>query len=147
MSKTTDNQFTLSSGVKVTFRKMGEQASQRAFTRLLQESKLNKKGELQQSDDPNENLKLLARMDAYYDSLIAFGVTLVGNISDYVKLEHVGKNWLKRLVFAGEDLSKYGDLDDDNDLEFIFLRFYAFTSAEDYQVLSEQVLSMPTDNS
>lgn len=138
---TADGIFTLSSGVKVRFNQLPASMSQEVFTKLLRNTKINKDGTIAESNDPQKNLELLDKMSSYYATLIAFGVTMVGIPSDYYGV--IDSKWLKKLKRAGYDLSDY-DLEDEDDVEFLFLRYQGFASQEDWTLLSEKVLTLPT---
>lgn len=132
---------TLSSGMKVKLHKISQQLSQNTFTRLMKDATLTKDGQLKESDNPVENIKMLAKVDSYYSMLISFGAKLVGTIDDYIKSGVLEDIWLKQLIWAEYDLSNY-DLDDQKDKEFLAMRYYGFKDASDWAVLSEKVLNL-----
>lgn len=138
---TDDNVVTLSSGMKVKLKKMNQQLSQNTFTRLMHGATLDKEGQLKETDDPSENLKMLEKVDKYYSMLISFGAKLVGEVDDYVESKVLEEDWFDQLVWAETDF-KQMDVSKQSTKEFLAMRYFGFISAEDWTILSEKVLNL-----
>lgn len=132
-------EHTLSSGVKVEFTRIPESIATDVMVHSFSDLKFDKNGQLKDTQKLDEQLAAAAKIQSYHNKLIAYGVTLVGSIEDYTNVPEIGTKWLSKLKRADVDLSKY-DLTDDDDLEFIFLRHYAFKSAADFEALSRFTL-------
>lgn len=132
---------TLSSGMKVKMRKINQQLSQNTFTSLMKGAALTKEGQLKETDDAVENLKMLEKVDKYYSMLISFGVTMVGEIEDYVKNGVLEETWYDQLIWAGIDFGQI-DITKESSKKFLAMRYYGFIAAEDWTVLSEKVLNL-----
>lgn len=134
-----DNIYTLSSGVKVIFSRIPESIATDVMVHSFSELKFDNKGNLKDTNRLDEQLNAAAKIQSYHNKLIAYGVTLVGNIDDYTNNPEIGTKWLSKLKRAEVDLSRY-DLNDEDDLQFIFLRHYAFKNATDFEALSKNTL-------
>ena len=132
-------EHTLSSGVKVVFTRIPESIATDVMVNSFKHLKFDDKGNLKDTKNVTEQLEAASKIQKYHNKLIAFGVSLVGEISDYVELAGIGDNWLNKLKYAETDLSAF-DLTDTNDLTFIFLRHYGFKSPEDFEALSKNTL-------
>lgn len=130
-------QHTLSTGVKVVFNKLSRQKSQELVVATFKASKLDKKGNLT-GEDASQNLKTADNLLQYHNTLIANGVTLVGKIEDYSQID---SKWLKKLQRSNFVNIANFDLTDEDDVVFLFLRYEAFVTEEDWKLLSEQVLN------
>jgi hypothetical protein len=77
------------------------------------------------------------RTMAAFDVMVSFGVRLVDGLPK-------DKGWLKQLRRVGGrgsvDLNQY-DLDDPEDLEFLYLRFVAFQTASDFNILNKVIIT------
>ena len=130
----------LSSGVKVRIQPVPQRFAQDGMLRIFRNAKLDKKGNLvTDSTDIQSQLKLAQEVSNHNRTLLTYGVTLVGNIEDYYSVG-VNPNWLKRLLRSGIDVSGI-DLNDQDDIVFLFLQYEAFVSDTDWAVLNEKAVS------
>lgn len=130
----------LSSGVKVQFKLLPQSISQEIMVDVFQNTKLDAKGNILESKSQTDNIALAGRVLEYHSKLISFACSLYGDISDYIDLPTVGKNWLRKLVRGKMIDTDLYDLEDIDDLEFIFMRYYAFVNEDDWRILSERAL-------
>ncbi len=134
------SEYTLSTGIKVNFSRLPPNINQDVVLATFGGMKFDKEGKLKDTSDTTENIKTATKVMKYHSTLITWGVELVGTISEYVEQGFVPKKWLKLLQQSEIlDLSKY-DFDDEDDIKFLFLRYYAFKSQDDWALLSSQVV-------
>lgn len=133
-------EHTLSTKVIVKFNRLPPNINQEVVLSTFGGLKFDREGKLKDNTDTQENIKVAQRVMKYHSTLITWGVELVGTIDEYIKAGVVKSNWLKMLMrSASFDLDKY-DMDDEDDQKFLFLRYYAFQTAEDWEALSKYVV-------
>lgn len=132
-------EYTLSSGVKVEFTRIPEAIATDVMVHSFRDLKFDAKGQLKDTQRLDEQLDAAAKIQQYHNKLIAYGVELIGEIDDYTGTPEIGTKWLQKLKRAEVNLERY-DLLDESDLRFIFLRHYAFKSAQDFEALSKYTL-------
>ena len=131
---------TLSTGVKVRIAPVQQRFLVEGMIHIFQSAKLDKDGNiLTEGADVSSQLALANQIQRHHETLLSFGVTLVGKISDYYGVG-IPKNWLNQLTRSGIDISKY-DLNDADDLNFVFLRHFAFASDDDWAVLNSKAVA------
>lgn len=135
-TKTTnpDNVVTLSTGVEVRFMDLSNNQVQDLVLSSFSGMNLNK---LDEQDILQHGDKFLR----YNTTLIQDGVRLVNPLKDEVAKLGLSDNWIKKLLRSGKVLDKeLYDLNDVEDQEILFLRYYGFQSEEDFQLLTEKLL-------
>ncbi len=132
-------EYTLSSGVKVIFNRIAESTATEVMVNSFANMKFDKKGNLVDATKVDEQLEAASKIQNYHNKLIAFGVELAGTIDEYTILPGIGRNWLSKLKYSDTNLTKF-DLNDEEDLKFLFLRYYAFKAASDFEALSKYTI-------
>ncbi len=130
----------LSTGVKVRIAPIHQRFLTQGMVNIFQSAKLDKDGNIiTEGADVSSQLALANQIQRHHETLLSFGVTLVGKISDYYGVG-IPRNWLNQLTRSGIDLSKY-DLSDTDDIDFVFLRHFAFASDNDWAVLNSKAVA------
>ncbi len=131
---------TLSTGVKVRIAPVPQRFLTEGMIHIFQSAKLDKDGNIiTEGADVSSQLALANQIQRHHETLLSFGVTLVGKISDYYGVG-IPRNWLNQLTRSGIDLSKY-DLSDTDDIDFVFLRHFAFASDNDWAVWNSKAVA------
>jgi hypothetical protein len=132
-----DNITVLSSGVKVKIKKVPQRLITSGMMEIFRNTKMAKDGTIRTEDmTVPEQLTVAAKIQRHHSTLLAMGVELIGKPADYYG-DSIPSNWLKRLARSGEDLSNY-DLDDEDDITFLFLFYFGFAADSDWTVLNEK---------
>ena len=73
----------------------------------------------------------------YHSGLISWGVSLVGNIDEYIAKGVASVNWENKLVRS----NLIEPIETDEDREFAFLRYIAFANEDDWALLGEMLMT------
>lgn len=138
--KLPDNQYKLSSGVIVEI-VVDAVASSEVIKNLMlnvfKVVKLEKNGTIKEGGDSIEKADKIIQLQ---DTLLSNFVTLVGSISEYMtSIPTIDKSWLKKLRRSNLLIGNL-DLDDEDDVNYLFLKYVAFASPEDWQLLMEKTI-------
>lgn len=129
----------LSTGVSVFFKKISGNLLRDVLVNTFQGVNVGSDGTVQMAD--GDTLAQGKKFTDYNSFLIAEGVTLAIPMSDAITAMGLDANWLKKLFRYGLfDKSLY-DMKDVTDQEFLFLRYHAFGSDTDFQMLTEKLVS------
>ena len=138
--KLPDNQYKLSSGVIVEI-VVDAVASSEVIKNLMlnvfKVVKLEKNGTIKEGGDSIEKADKIIQLQ---DTLLSNFVTLVGSIQNYMtSIPTIDKSWLKKLRRSNLLIGNL-DLDDEDDVNYLFLKYVAFSSPEDWQLLMEKTI-------
>ncbi len=132
----------LSSGVYVIFNRLNRSISTDLTIKTFNNVNLDKKGNLvTDSLSTKDQMNMAKSISDYHSTLIMQGVELVGEIEDYAEKLELPANWTKKLFRTGLVNEKYYDVSDEDDVKFLFLRYYAFQSEDDWSLLSQRTLN------
>lgn len=132
----------LSSGVWVVFNRLNRSISTDLTIKTFNNVNLDKKGNLVTDNlNTKDQMNMAKSISEYHSTLIMQGVELVGTVDDYREQMDLPDNWVKKLFRTGLVNEKYFDVTDEDDVEFLFLRYYAFQSEDDWALLSQRTLN------
>lgn len=132
----------LSSGVYVIFNKLNRSISTDLTIKTFNNVNLDKKGKLVSDNlSTKEQMNMAKSISDYHSTLIMQGVQLWGEVEDYKEEFDLPSNWLRMLFRTGLINDKYYDENDPDDVKFLFLRYYAFQSEDDWATLSQNTLN------
>lgn len=128
----------LSTGVKVYFSAIPQNLLRDVLVNTFQGVNVGADGAIQMSD--GDTLSQGKKFTDYNSFLIAEGVRLATPLTEAVQSMSLGADWLKKLFrynLADKDLF---DIKSPTDQEFLFLRYHAFASDTDFQLLTEKLV-------
>jgi hypothetical protein len=132
----------LSSGVYVLFTRLNRSISTDLTIKTFNNVNVDKKGNLITDNlSTKDQMNMAKSISEYHSTLIMQGVELVGEIEDYSEKLELPENWVKKLFRTGLVDQRYYDVNDPDDVEFLFLRYYAFQNEEDWALLSQKTLN------
>lgn len=132
----------LSSGVYVIFHRLNRSISTDLTIKTFNNVNLDKKGNLVTDNlNTKDQMNMARSISEYHSTLIMQGVDLWGDVEDYREQLGLPQNWVKALFRSGLINDKYYDLSDPDDVEFLFLRYYAFQDENDWALLSQNTLN------
>lgn len=136
-----DNVTVLSSGVAVVINEDGaDELSRDMILKIFQAVKIDGKGNVIQTESVSDNIKAASSIQLLQDSLLGNFVTLYRTISEEVELGNVPANWKTKLRRTPILTVEY-DFNDPDDVTFMFLKFFAFKTPEDWAILTERTFS------
>lgn len=137
-----ENAEKLSSGVYVIFNKLNRSISTDLTIKTFNNVNLDKKGNLVTDNlSTKDQMNMAKSISEYHSTLIMQGVELVGDVDDYAEQLDLPDNWVKKLFRTGLVDQRYYDVNDPDDVKFLFLRYYAFQNEEDWALLSQRTLN------
>lgn len=135
------NATELSNGVYVIFTEIPGDKKSEILLKAFAKANLDKKGNLITDNlGPKEQIMLAKNVSDYHTALITWGVELVGTPEDYFDKLGLSGNWLNKLIRSGFIDSDLYDFSDPSEVAFIFLRYAAFNSDKDWQLLSNKLV-------
>lgn len=131
----------LSTGVLVRFKKLDATRARDLMVKTFTSTNMDSKGNLNTDKlSTTQQIALARNVTEYHTALIDNGVELVGNREDYYNELNITSTWVKRLRRSGLlDVELY-DFEDETDLDVLFLRYQAFQSEDDWQLLSSELI-------
>ena len=138
------NVYKLSSGHRVKIESdMLDSISQMTITHTFSKTNMDNEGKLVDDGDNNSRIGLALAMFNYNSSLLSAvngQFERVVTLYDGLPKAKGWKQWMKTNPMVAES-HPHLDLSSPEDQEFLFLRYFAFASEEDWKLLSDKLLN------